>query len=526
MLDSMRKLSSSFVSKLLMGLLVVSFGVWGVGDILRESGPSYAAKVGGETVTLGEFQQQHQLISRQLERMGMSGVEPNKLNMTVIRQLIQQKLTLFAMHDMGLFVNDALVGKFIAAVPDFKGENGKFDKTRFAAALANQRVSEKVFISQIKRDLAGNFLTDSLEMKDAALPASVLALEETVSGETRDAVLITIPAEDALDEKNETALKEYYEKNKEVSYMNPETRTLEYVTLTAADVDALVDKSITPQMLADAKTAKPNLEEKFLRMQLRNEQHDFAVRNLSNTVEDELAAGKTIAEAFEKAGINAAPHTLADATAELAKTSNDDVVKTVAEQGFGLSDGGISGLVTTPKGTLLMVAAKKINPAAPKPYAEVKEQVKAQLAKQLARDAAFAKAREVKEALGKEPNWQAVVDKFKLNTRIVSNLPRPVDGKAVNGVPLAMQQALFEHKLGEAAGPSILENGDLVVGVPTHSYLPTITSANAANAKDATKLTEKLVTDIQNRAYFSFTAKHPVKINPAVMQAGATAEAQ
>lgn len=526
MLNSMRKLSSGIISKLLMGLLVVSFAVWGVGDILRDSGPSYAAKVGGDRISIGEFQQQHSMLSRQLERMGMSGVEPSKLSMTVIRQLIQQKLTLFAMHDMGLFVNDKLVGKTIATLPDFQGENGKFDAKRFQTTLANQRLNEQAFVDQIKRDIAGKFLADSLDMSDATLPASVLALEQTVSGETRDAVLITIPARDALDEANDTALKEYYEKNKETAYMNPEMRTLEYVTLAQGDIDALVDKAITPEILAQAKASKPNLEEKFLRLQLRSEQRDAAIRNLSNTVEDELAAGKTIAQAFDAAGLKSEPHTLGNVTADLAKISTDDVIKTAAEQGFGLSEGGISGLVSTPKGTLLMVAAKTVTSAAPKPYAEVKADVKSHLGKQLARDAAFAKARAVKEELAKEPNWQAVTEKFKLSNRMVSNVARPVDGKTVNGIPASMQQALFERAIGEAAGPLTLENGDLLIGVPTQSHLPAINPANAANSKDAAKLTEKLVTDIQNRAYFSFTTKHKVEINPAVMKAGSPAEAQ
>jgi peptidyl-prolyl cis-trans isomerase D len=107
MLGSMRTLSKSFASKLLMLMLIVSFAAWGVGDILTSSGnPSYAAKVGSETVPIGEFQQQRQLMQRQLESMGIQGMPPGRLEMTIIRQLITQKLSMLAMRDMGLFVND------------------------------------------------------------------------------------------------------------------------------------------------------------------------------------------------------------------------------------------------------------------------------------------------------------------------------------------------------------------------------------------------------------------------------------
>jgi len=79
---------------------------------------------------------------------------------------------------------------------------------------------------------------------------------------------------------------------------------------------------------------------------------------------------------------------LNNATADMAKTSEDDVTKTVAQQGFGLSEGEISHLIASKKGTLLMVSAKKINAAAPKSFDEVKADVKAHLGKELAADAA------------------------------------------------------------------------------------------------------------------------------------------
>lgn len=521
MLDSMRALSNSFVSKLLMIFLVISFGVWGVGDILRNSGTGYAAKVGDETISIADFQQQHDLLNRQLQAMGVNGFSAEKLNVAVIRQLIQQRLTLLAMSDIGLFVNDALVSRHIAEMPEFKNEKGMFSAAQFKTTLANKQLNEAAFIGQIKKDIANKFLSDSLRMNDATPPASVMLLDALVSGETRDAVLITIKATDALDEKNETALKDFYEKNKETRFMNAETRTLEYEVLTPAEIDALVDASITDEMMKSAAAAKPDLDPKLIRMKLRSEQREGVIHTLSNTVEDELAAGKSLSEAFAKAGVTTAPHSLANATAEMAKTSADDITKTVTEQGFGLSEGQISGLITTPKGTLLMVAVKTITPAAPKAYDAVKTEVKAQLGAQLARDAAAAKARSVKDALAKEPNWQSVTSKLNLSVRALSHVARPNADKpeAVAGIPLSMQQALFERGVGEAVGPLALENGDQLIGIATKSYLPNITAETAATAKNSPQLNDKLSSDIEGRAYQSFTERHKVVVNPAMMSA-------
>ena len=429
MLNTMRDLSKSLVSKLLMLLLVVSFGIWGIGDIARNQGSGYAIKVGHEKISIPEFQQQRSQMARQLEAVGIKDFPENQLIMSVIQKMVQEKLSLMAMRDMGLVVNEELIAKTIADMPDFKDKNGKFDAAAFKAAVSSRQLNEKALVSQIKRVVAGRFLTESLAMHDAVAPNSMLTLEAMVAGETRDAVIFTIAAADASGAANEEALKAYYEENKAIHYMLPERRTLEYVVLTQPEIDAFVDQSITEEMLAEAAKAKPDLAKPLLRMKLKTEQRDGILHTLGNSIEDELAAGKTMAEAFAKAGITATPRTLADATADQ-KTSADDVISNVVEQGFSLGEGEISRLIRSKKGTLLMVATKKIIAAEPQPYEAVKAEVKTRFAKQSMRDAAQAKAVKVKEALASAPNWQSVAEEQRLSSRAVSRITRPADGKS------------------------------------------------------------------------------------------------
>ena len=519
MLDTMRTLSKSIVSKLLMLLLVVSFGVWGVGDILKSSaGGSYAAKVGSATISMGEYQHQRQLLQRQLESMGIKGLPPGKLEMTTIRQLVTQKLTLLAIEDMGLFVNDETIAKSIAAMPEFQDEHGKFSKARYDFILQKQRLSEAAFLNDYKRDMAGKFLSDSLNMSDAIAPNSILTLEATGAGETRDVVLLTIPAADAADSGNEEAFKTYYEAHKQMDYMRPETRNLDYVVLTDEQVKALVSKSVTDEMLNQAATERKNSNKAALRAQLEKEQRDDVMHELSNTVEDELAAGKTIGEAFTKAGLRTEPHTMAAATTEMSKTSSDDITKTVVEQGFGLSEGEISHLITSKKGTLLMVSAKKVNAASPKPYEEVKADVKAHLSKELAADAARARAQGVKEALAKSANWQQVASEQKVSTRVVSHVGRAIEGHApLNGIPPSLQQAIFEHNVNETAGPMPLSNGDQVLAFITASHVPQISAGEVRPSKEITQMGKQLGQNVEAHAYQAFSEKHHVEMNPAIM---------
>ena len=117
-----------------------------------------------------------------------------------------------------------------------------------------------------------------------------------IQGETRDAVLLTIPASTPA-KPDEAALKAFYEENKTLSYLRPEQRVLDYVVLTKADIEGLTTNK------AGEKTSR-----------------EEALHQFGNDVEDALAAGKTMGEAFKAAGIVATVHTLNNATAETSKT--------------------------------------------------------------------------------------------------------------------------------------------------------------------------------------------------------------
>ncbi|MES2984885.1 MAG: SurA N-terminal domain-containing protein [Pseudomonadota bacterium] len=520
MLDSMRRLSTGLISKIILLFIVITFVVWGIGDILRTGGPTYAAKIGDETIGIAEFQRSKAMMARQLEAMGMQGIDTSRLDVAVLRQLIQQRLTLLALKDMGLHVNEQLLAKNLRSIPELQNKDGSFNKTAFAANLQNQQINEAMFLAQLKKDTAGRFLGDSLSMDDATPPASVMALDAVTSGETRDAVLITIPARVDAAEVTEQALKDYYEQHKAVAYLQPESRTLEYVTLTPAQLNTLVEKSVTEDMFKEALAAanNPSINTAILRKQLEAEQRDSVMRTLTNTVEDELAAGKSIGEAFSTAGVTAEPHLITNITAATAKASNDDIIKTASEQGFSLSEGEISGLISTPKGISLMVAVKAVTPASPSPFEAVKADVRTQLIQQGARDAAQKRAIEVKEALAKEPNWQAATGKLGISTRAVSNLTRPVEGKpSRNDIPLAIQQSVFEHPVGDVAGPLALPNGDQLLALITDTHHPKIdiTTLSKAQAGDQSV---KLSQEIQAHAFTAFAKAHAVKVNPAVMQ--------
>src|SRR5947209_16607867 len=97
MLRGMRKASSNWLGKtimaVVMGVLIISFGVWGIADIFKGFGQSTLAKVGGTEISANEFRQLYtdklQQIGRQfgraltMEQARAFGLDPQLLQQTI-----------------------------------------------------------------------------------------------------------------------------------------------------------------------------------------------------------------------------------------------------------------------------------------------------------------------------------------------------------------------------------------------------------------------------------------------------------
>ena len=55
MLNALRKGVGSWVAKIFLGVLILSFGVWGIGDIFRGGKQAVLATIGGTKITNSEL---------------------------------------------------------------------------------------------------------------------------------------------------------------------------------------------------------------------------------------------------------------------------------------------------------------------------------------------------------------------------------------------------------------------------------------------------------------------------------------
>src|ERR1700740_109131 len=169
MLRGMRKASSNWLGKTIMatvmGVLIISFGVWGIADIFRGFGQSTLAKVGGTEISIDQF---HQLYTDKLQQISRQFGRPltseQARSFGVDRQLLQQTIAETALDEgarrMGLGQSDAEVIRSIQTDPNFKGPTGAFDPARFAQLIRQFGFTEQRYIAEqrrtaLRRQIAG-----------------------------------------------------------------------------------------------------------------------------------------------------------------------------------------------------------------------------------------------------------------------------------------------------------------------------------------------------------------------------------
>lgn len=509
MLASMRTTASSIFMKVLMMLLVVSFAVWGVGDIVRGGSNAKLVTVGDEGVSYQEYARALRNAQRALEAQNIK-LPPQTLENVVLQRLVEERVVKQRLEDAGLEVNQKLLASHLRRAPAFHDLTGKFDPALFTATLQQRQVTEGIFLDELAGDIRAKTFRASLGTEEITPPIALAELVNEAGTEKRDAVLFTIPASSVkVAAPDEAALKEYYDANKGLLYLSPERRTLEFVTFSAKDVASVADKKVTEEDVADRVASDPEhyKDEKLARDELRAEASESVIDDITIAIEDALAAGESMGEAVAKAGLNAQSRVLADVTAEGGNPKDSEVVA----KGFSMIEGETSSIETTADGSYYLVSVQSVTEAEPKPFESVKADVAKRAAARARNKALREKANELSAALSEKSDWQAVAKEFGVSGRPISKLQRGANG----GVNPALNEAIFEREVGEVAGPLVKDDSAQIALVTATHYEQ---KKAAPDAKTREALAKDLREETLGNYYAIMMEEYPVRINQGMME--------
>ncbi len=238
MLSELRKGAAGFLFKLLLGFLALSFAVWGIADVIRQPGAQIIATVGGEDITLTEFDKQISILRRTFgEKIPHSGLNQLILQRKVLNEMIAVKLLGLEAERLGLRISDEALAQEISRNEDFRNSSGVFDKTLFQQSLRQINLNESQYLRQLQDELKQSLLANIMD-GESALPKGYAKHIYYLYGEQRTVDLLTIlsPGKNYnLPSPSDAEITAYYDEHKN-QFMAPEYRTVAFIQLTPEDI--------------------------------------------------------------------------------------------------------------------------------------------------------------------------------------------------------------------------------------------------------------------------------------------------
>jgi peptidyl-prolyl cis-trans isomerase D len=366
-----------------MGLIIVSFVIWGVGDMLRGFTASTVASVGGAKISAQEYRLAYDRTIQQYQRRlrrTFTNEEARQvgLDRSVLQRLLSEAAVDEEARKLGLNVSEDALREIITSNPDFRDKSGAFDPARFEAALRDLDMNERGFVSELRKQALRQFIVAALTTGVAAPKAEVEA-EADYEGQSRSVDYLLLPAAAAgeIPAASEEALKTFFNDRKS-SYRAPELRSMDVLAL-------------EPDMIANpAEVSDADAEAAYAKLAGRDPKYGQPEKRALQQIVFPNEAEATAAEAKLKAGMSfddlVKERGLKPQDAELGETAKDALLdKAEADAVFSLPQGGVSEVLKSQFGPVI-VRVKSITPSTVKPFAEVADEVKRQVSASRAGD--------------------------------------------------------------------------------------------------------------------------------------------
>jgi peptidyl-prolyl cis-trans isomerase D len=383
MLEGLRVASQNWIGRaimaLVMGVIVVSFSIWGVGDVFRGFTAQRLAKVGAGEVTVEQFRSAFQNDLRRIQqrmRRAVTAEEAHRAGMDL--QVLERLITEVALDqkasNLGLATSDETAQRLIASEKAFQTD-GKFDAEKFKAVARDAGYTERSFLADQKAAYLRKALTD-IVVTGVETPKLMIEAIHRFRNEARSVDYFVLPVSAAGEAAKPTddELKKYFN-DREQTFRAKEFRkivVLEVSPSTVAKVDAVSDDDAR-KLYEDVKAKRYGTPEKR------------EVRQL--VFKNEKEAQDAIAKLKGGADIDAL-------AAELKRNPKDVDLGLVEKRDFGdakvgdsvfaLPQPGLAEPVTNAFGTVVSVVKKIVPSVTTKTFEQAKPELKAEVAAQRA----------------------------------------------------------------------------------------------------------------------------------------------
>lgn len=487
MLETLRKAAGTWVAKLLLGLLVVSFAVWGIsGTMLTGTGGNNVLTTGDTTVSISDYRlaydRQVQVMSQQVgQRLTREQATMLGIDNQVLAQLSAGAVLDEQAGRLGLGVSQDKIAELTREDPAFRGSSGQFDRMQFEYVLRQVGMRPEDYIRNREqvavRQQIVEAVSDGMKAPDTFLRAVAL-----YQGENRTIDYVTLPVSiiPAVAAPADDVLKTWFEQNKS-KYAAPEYRKLQYIKLEPADIAdtaTITDEDVAKDYEANKKrytTPETRTIEQLVFASVADAEAAIAAIQSGSTFDSLVTAqGKTMADAL------------------LGTFEKDKIADTaIADAAFGLALNTPSAAVKGAFGPVIL-RVTDIKPEVVKSLDEVKDQIRKDLAMHEASNQLLDVHDRYEDARAAGSTLEEAAANLKLKVDTVEAIDRnsqAPDGAVISNLPASadMLRAAFE------AEPNI-ENPAINIGSTGFVFFE-VKSVTAARDRSLDEVKAKVTAD-------------------------------
>jgi peptidyl-prolyl cis-trans isomerase D len=462
MLRGLHKASSTWLGKAVMaavmGVIAISFAIWGIGDIFRGFGRNAVATIGGTEISIEQFRQFYNDRLQQLGRQAGRPITPDEarargLDRQLLAQLVAETTIDEQAKQLRLGIDSAEIAKRITSDPSFRGANGQFDRQRFEQIIRQAGFSESRFIEEQRRSMLRRQLAQSVT-GDLKVPATALAALNQYQNEKRQIDYVALEAAQAGDVPAPIpeVLNKYFDERKTL-FRAPEYRNITLLSLAPSDLakpDAVTD--------TDAKAYFEQHKDSYGKPEKRE------VRQIVFQKPEEAADARERITKGAKFDDIAKERQLKESDTDLGMVAKSDIIDpAVADAAFSLKPGETSAPVKGRFGTVLLQVGK-IEPGEEKTYEQVAAQIKREMAESRAKSDVGNLRDKIEDERAAGSTLAETAKKIGIKSvsiEAVDRSGRGLDGKPVTGLPQTPNviSAAFASDVGVDTDPLQLPGG-------------------------------------------------------------------
>ena len=417
MLQDIRDNSQGIVAKFIIGLIILTFALFGIDSLVGGGGPAKAATVNGEDISVFELEQavnnqKRQLINRFGDQLNPGLLNDDRLRGPALEQLVTRKVLLQAADESAMGISPEAIDQTILARPEFQ-EEGKFSPERYQSLLRSNGYSTAYFKQLLRDDLLLNQLNTAVAGSDFITTPALEKIAVSI-GEQRSFRYLTIPQSTTRDQVKltEQQQQDYYQQNL-ASFQTDNSVKLDYIEVRQSDFFKPVD----PEQLQAAYeeevasfTAQTERRASHILIEINDDRSEQQALQEVEALAKKIAEGKTFANV---ATASSEDPSSAESGGDLGFSSGDVFPPEFEEALAGLSVGQVSAPVKTDAGYHL-IQATEVNEKQAPGFDELAPQITQRLQNSSSEAAFVAAVEELKDLVFNSEGLKAVAEELEL----------------------------------------------------------------------------------------------------------------